>query len=312
MSSDERAIRVGADDVTLRLTLSAKLQKKPFADAVLTPFIKAFNKKKGTEWTVNDLVSVTVEDDLVTDYSVPASVVLLSNETVDAKLCFSQQQKREMLLDSDPFSGQKWEAPKGGDVDFIADEDDRSEVEKLKAKRREARLAKEAEAGGSATAAAAAVPAEPPPPPPPPPAAVREAGGESSADGVVVLKALSATEEAVSRLGTEAISLSGVCVIATGPEAEEAKKRLASLSAEVGALIQSMDDVTFAGLAEDARELARARKKEVVATLEGWLLPEVTRMQKQLAASGGGVASLPASAAAVEPTKSAEIDSDED
>ena len=45
--SAERSVTVSAETTTLRLTLSAKLQKKSFADAVLAPFIKAFNKKQG-------------------------------------------------------------------------------------------------------------------------------------------------------------------------------------------------------------------------------------------------------------------------
>ena len=66
-------------------------------------------------------MSVTVDDDLVTDLTVPGSVVLLSGTTVDAELMFRVVAKQEMLL-PDPFSGEKWEAPKGGEVQFIQDE----------------------------------------------------------------------------------------------------------------------------------------------------------------------------------------------
>ena len=58
--------------------------------------------------------------------------------------------RRNMQLDADPFSSEQWQPPaamSGGTVEFITDEDDRSEVEQLKVKRRVARLAKEA-AGG--------------------------------------------------------------------------------------------------------------------------------------------------------------------
>lgn len=41
----ERCIRVAAGTVSLKLTLSPKLLKKSFTDAVLSPFIKAYNKK---------------------------------------------------------------------------------------------------------------------------------------------------------------------------------------------------------------------------------------------------------------------------
>ena len=125
----ERAIHVKAEDVSLKLTLSAKLQKKPFADAVLTPFTKAFNKKKGTEWTTDDLVSVTVDGDLITDYSLAASVVLLGTQTVHAELMY-RVARAEMTIDANPFGSKQWELPASasaqGTVDFVADEDDRA------------------------------------------------------------------------------------------------------------------------------------------------------------------------------------------
>ena len=106
----DRTILVSADTVSLKLTLSAKLQKRPFSDAVLAPFCKAYNKKKGTDWTVDDLVSVCVDDELMTDYTVAASVVLLSGSTVSAALAF-RVTRPEMQLNADPFSGESWSAP---------------------------------------------------------------------------------------------------------------------------------------------------------------------------------------------------------
>ena len=44
MSSD-RAIRVTAGTVSLKLTLTPKLLKRSLTDAVINPFIKAYNKK---------------------------------------------------------------------------------------------------------------------------------------------------------------------------------------------------------------------------------------------------------------------------
>ena len=43
--ADDRAIRVMSGTVSLKLTLTPKLLKKSFADAVLSPYIKAYNKK---------------------------------------------------------------------------------------------------------------------------------------------------------------------------------------------------------------------------------------------------------------------------
>ncbi len=153
--SDDRAVQVKAGTVNLKLTLNAKLLKKSFRDAVLTPFIKAYNKKSSTDWTADDLVSVTVDGSLMTDYGVAASVVLLSGSVVSAELQFRVVKTQPGSELPGPFSGEKWSAPSGGDVAFVQDEDDRSEIEKLKAQRREARLMREAATECSAAGGAA-------------------------------------------------------------------------------------------------------------------------------------------------------------
>jgi hypothetical protein len=40
-----RACKVSCGDVTLKITLTPNLLKKPFEDAVLAPFLKAYFKK---------------------------------------------------------------------------------------------------------------------------------------------------------------------------------------------------------------------------------------------------------------------------
>lgn len=40
-----RACKMSCGDVTLKITLTPKLLKKPFEEAVLAPFLKAYSKK---------------------------------------------------------------------------------------------------------------------------------------------------------------------------------------------------------------------------------------------------------------------------
>ena len=62
---DERKLRVECNGVVLKLTLSAKQMSKPFADAVLAPFLKAYSKKKGLEppVQVEQVAQVTMDSD---------------------------------------------------------------------------------------------------------------------------------------------------------------------------------------------------------------------------------------------------------
>jgi hypothetical protein len=335
--SSERTIQVKADDINLKLTLSAKLQKKSFADAVLAPFTKAYNKKKGTEWTVDDLVSVTVDDELMTDYSLTASIVLLSGETVEAKLMYRVPTRREMLLETDPFAKQTWEPPKpaeggsnAGTVDFIADEDDRSEIEKLKAERRAKRLEKEREAppppppdvsdGGAAAAAATSAA-------PPAAAAASEKTPEETAASLAAasLSKLQSTEATVEMLQAQ---LEHLTVKAEAIEGKPqpgvrkedvqkvAKKELQDMLKEVNALLVGLDEVSLFSIATEEERLdARARKKHCVMLLEERILPSAKALQRRVEGTPSGAAvAAPAAPpkAAPPPTtgQSAEIDSD--
>ncbi len=59
-----RQVRVECNGVMLKLTLSAKQMSRPFADAVLKPFLKAYSRKKGgDEVTVADVAQVTVDSE---------------------------------------------------------------------------------------------------------------------------------------------------------------------------------------------------------------------------------------------------------
>lgn len=52
--------RVRLGQVDLKLTLTAKFLAKPFGEAVLTPFLKVYNKKMDTETTIGDIEEVNV------------------------------------------------------------------------------------------------------------------------------------------------------------------------------------------------------------------------------------------------------------
>lgn len=334
----ERAVRVKADDIELKLTLSAKLLKKPFGDAVLAPFTKAYNKKKGTEWTVSDLVSVRVDDEYMTDYSLPASIVLLAGETVLAELMYRVPPRREMMLDSDPFSGQKWEPPKAdsssaGTVDFVADEDDRSEIEKIKAERRAKRIEKEAADKEADVSDPAPAPAAAAPPPTPPPAAEDQAAAASAS-----LERLATVESSVATLQAQVELLTCKVEAVDGPSPPNdlekiAKKELGDVVKEMHELLAGLDEISlFAITKEEERLEARTRKKHAATMLESRLLPAAKTLQRRLEGmpaskpplafatkswGGSGASEKAAPAVTADPTRgqpatSAEIDSDED
>lgn len=62
--------------VTLRLTLSSKFLSRPFANAVIAPFLNAYNKKAGASLTVTDVAVVKVDDVLLLDLHALSSDVL--------------------------------------------------------------------------------------------------------------------------------------------------------------------------------------------------------------------------------------------
>jgi len=47
MEAGSRVCNVTCDDMTLKITLSPNLLKKPFEESVLGPFLKAYSKKVG-------------------------------------------------------------------------------------------------------------------------------------------------------------------------------------------------------------------------------------------------------------------------
>ena len=72
--------------MTLKPTLSAKQKAKPFADAVVKPFLKAYSKKKGFEGVVEvkDVAQITVDSDSQTELQVLKDIQIFSAEAVPA------------------------------------------------------------------------------------------------------------------------------------------------------------------------------------------------------------------------------------
>ena len=159
----DRSTLVKLDDVSLKLTLSDKLLRKPFDQAVLSPFLKAYAKRTGNKATLDQVSCVKVDGVLLGDLSIAASIVLLTTEAVDTDIFMRHPDLRaappQPAFEYSPFGaasdGPSARAPPGASLkDF--DEDGRSEVEQLKEARRTARQAREAAEAPAAAAAAAA------------------------------------------------------------------------------------------------------------------------------------------------------------
>ena len=153
----ERVARVTLGEVTLKLTVSGNGLKKTFGDAVIAPFLRAYAKRTGTPVSLAQLARVEVDGEMLGDLGLAASVVLLTREPVDVDLILRAADPEE-LIRADPFAA----AAAGGSADNAAgahnarappaqgvvdfDEEGRSEVDKLKEARRDARRAREAAA----------------------------------------------------------------------------------------------------------------------------------------------------------------------
>ena len=74
----ERRTLVTRGDVSLKLTLTAKQLQKPFDQAVIAPFLKAYSKRVGAAATLEDVTCVKVDDVMIGDMTIAASVVLLA------------------------------------------------------------------------------------------------------------------------------------------------------------------------------------------------------------------------------------------
>ena len=149
--------RVTLGEVTLKLTVSGNGLKKTFGDAVIAPFLRAYAKRTGTPVSLAQLARVEVDGEMLGDLGLAASVVLLTREPVDVDLILRAADPEEIIR-ADPFAA----AAAGGSADNAAgahnarappaqgvvdfDEEGRSEVDKLKEARRDARRAREAAA----------------------------------------------------------------------------------------------------------------------------------------------------------------------
>ena len=155
----ERSTLVKLDAVSLKLTLNDKLLRKPFDQAVLSPFLKAYAKRAGTAVTLDQISCVKVDGVILGDLSIAASIVLLTTEAVDTEIILLHPDLRRPAppnpkpsFEYNPFGavsdGPAARAPPGAPLaDF--DEDGRSDVERLKEARRAAREAREAAAAAA-------------------------------------------------------------------------------------------------------------------------------------------------------------------
>ena len=148
----ERSTLVTLGDVSLKLTLSDKLLRKPFDQAVLSPFLKAYAKRSGNTATLDQISCVKVDGVILGDLSIAASIVLLTTEAVDTEIVLRHPDLRappppKPTFEYNPFGaasdGPSARAPPGAALDDF-DEDGRSDVERLKEARRAARQAREA------------------------------------------------------------------------------------------------------------------------------------------------------------------------
>lgn len=113
MSDETRQVRVECGDVTLKLTLNAKMLKKPLVNSVLAPFLKAYSKKMELDPPVGTdrLQSVHVEQDRLVEWDIPASVVLKANDITDIQVALKTAKqatdKDEDEAAAEPPPGQK-------------------------------------------------------------------------------------------------------------------------------------------------------------------------------------------------------------
>lgn len=133
---EERSVLVSGNEVRLRLTLGPRLLGKSFEEAVVLPFIKAYNKRAPLAVAPHDLLGVRIDGEPLRDVSLGAGVVLLQGETVHAELSFRAPLDPSLELPSNPFQS----PTDGGKVPSVASEnlvnfdgEDRSEINRIKA-----------------------------------------------------------------------------------------------------------------------------------------------------------------------------------
>ena len=74
--SENIGVVVTCDSVKLKLTCTPALLERPLSDCIITPFLGAYNKKKGTTLTASQLTRVEVDGTIVSDLDRVTSAVL--------------------------------------------------------------------------------------------------------------------------------------------------------------------------------------------------------------------------------------------
>ena len=80
------SVVVVCDGVKLKLTCTAELLSKPFAECIVAPFLGAFNKKRGTTFSPAALAKVEVDGAAVSDLSLSGATVLGASEAPSVTL----------------------------------------------------------------------------------------------------------------------------------------------------------------------------------------------------------------------------------
>eukprot|EP00965_Chrysotila_dentata_P178498 5894867-Pleurochrysis_carterae.AAC.1 len=162
-----RSVRVKCNDIELKLTLNASLLSKSFSDSVLTPFLKAYSTRCKLQHVLcmDDVLSVSVNEECLKELTLPASVVLLTGELVRVQVYLRAGSGKHPPILQDPFGGtsRPQEAPNAANTSSSANcrdlsMDGMSEIERIKEGRRAARLAKVAD--GTAPTSSSAQDAE--------------------------------------------------------------------------------------------------------------------------------------------------------
>jgi hypothetical protein len=171
---------------------------------------------------------------------------------------------------SKPSPGGTPEPPSMANINI--DDDDRSEVEKLKAKKRAERAAREA-AKPAAEKEDEATFMEP---------VVAEAAVDTNAADAVqsssnAEKQLAAAEATVKSIQAEIVALN------TGPgvpKADNLKQRTLNLQGQVGKLQASLDEIYLGDLDDSARDACKQRRKKMNGLLENDFPGQITALKK--------------------------------
>lgn len=103
---ESKVVRVECNEVALKLTLTPKLLKKPLIDAVIRPYLKAYNKKQGAN-------ADPVEAEHVVRVTIDSEGQTALKEVTDIRIFPAENYLKDLRgdIDVEVFLGAKKEAP---------------------------------------------------------------------------------------------------------------------------------------------------------------------------------------------------------